>query len=78
MRLINDTFGKHDAPVIFGWVLAGHQIGAAVAATAAGTLRTELGSYLEAFVIAGIACVLTAIMVLLIGRKSARPALAGA
>ena len=59
--------------MIFGWVLAGHQLGAAVAATAAGTLRTELGSYLEAFVIAGIACVLTAVMVLLIGRKSARP-----
>ena len=63
---------------MFGWVLAGHQLGAAVAATAAGTLRTELGSYLEAFVIAGIACVLTAIMVLWIGRKSARPVLAGA
>jgi sugar phosphate permease len=78
MRLIADNFAKQDAPVIFGWVLAGHQIGAAVAATAAGTMRTELGSYLEAFVIAGIACVLTAVMVLWIGRKSARPALAGA
>jgi sugar phosphate permease len=78
VRLINDIFGKHDAPVIFGWVLAGHQLGAAVAATAAGTLRTELGSYLEAFVIAGIACMLTAIMVLWIGRRSVRPALAGA
>jgi sugar phosphate permease len=78
VRLINDIFGKQDAPVIFGWVLAGHQIGAAVAATGAGTLRTELGSYLEAFVIAGIACMITALMVLWIGRKSARPALAGA
>jgi sugar phosphate permease len=78
VRLINDIFGKHDAPVIFGWVLAGHQIGAAVAAIGAGTLRTELGSYLEAFVIAGIACMLTAIMVLWIGRRSSRPALAGA
>jgi predicted MFS family arabinose efflux permease len=78
VRLINDIFGKQDAPVIFGWVLAGHQIGAAVAATGAGTLRTELGSYLEAFVIAGIACMITALMVLWIGRKSTRPALAGA
>jgi sugar phosphate permease len=78
VRLVNDLFGKRDAPVIFGWILTGHQIGAAVAATAAGTLRTELGSYLEAFVIAGIACVLTAFMVLLIGRRTRQAALAGA
>jgi hypothetical protein len=76
VRLINDIFGKHDAPVIFGWVLAGHQLGAAVAASGAGVLRTELGSYLEAFVIAGVACMLTALMVLWIGRRTARPAFA--
>jgi len=71
VRLIGDNFGKQETPVIFGWVLAGHQMGAAVAAFGAGTLRTELGSYLEAFVIAGIACIATAIMVLWIGRAKA-------
>jgi sugar phosphate permease len=78
MRLVNDLFGKQDAPVIFGWILTGHQIGAAVAAIGAGTLRTELGSYLEAFVLAGIACVLTAVMVLWIGRRRRQVAVAGA
>jgi sugar phosphate permease len=78
VRLVNDLFGKQDAPVIFGWILTGHQIGAAVAATGAGTLRTELGSYLEAFVIAGFACVLTAFMVLWIGRRSRQIAAARA
>ena len=78
VRLVNDLFGKQDAPVIFGWILTGHQIGAAVAAYGAGTLRTELGSYLEAFVLAGIACVLTAFMVLWIGRRRREIALAGA
>lgn len=68
VRLINDIFGKQDAPIIFGWVLTGHQIGAAVAASGAGVLRTELGGYLEAFVIAGIACMITALYDLLIGR----------
>lgn len=78
VRLVNDLFGKQDAPVIFGWILTGHQIGAAVAAIGAGTLRTELGSYLEAFVLAGIACVLTAVMVLWIGRRRHQVAVAGA
>jgi sugar phosphate permease len=78
VRLVNDLFGKQDAPVIFGWILTGHQIGAAVAATGAGTLRTELGSYMEAFVLAGVACVLTAFMVLWIGRRRRQVALAGA
>ena len=77
VRLVNDLFGKRDAPVIFGWILTGHQIGAAVAATGAGTLRVELGSYLEAFVLAGIACVLTAFMVLWIGRRQREVAVAG-
>jgi sugar phosphate permease len=76
VRLVNDLFGKQDAPVIFGWILTGHQIGAAVAASGAGVLRTELGSYLEAFVLAGIACVATAFIVLWIGRRSRRVALA--
>jgi sugar phosphate permease len=76
VRLVNDLFGKRDAPVIFGWILTGHQIGAAVAAIGAGTMRTELGGYLEAFILAGIACVATAFMVLWIGRRSRQAALA--
>ena len=77
VRLVNDLFGKRDAPVIFGWILTGHQIGAAVAAIGAGTMRTELGGYLEAFIFAGIACVATAFLVLWIGRRSRQVALAG-
>jgi sugar phosphate permease len=76
VRLVNDLFGKQDAPVIFGWILTGHQIGAAVAAIGAGTMRTELGSYLEAFIFAGIACVATAFIVLWIGRRSRQATLA--
>jgi sugar phosphate permease len=76
VRLVNDLFGKQDAPVIFGWILTGHQIGAAVAAIGAGALRTDLGSYFEAFIMAGIACVLTAVMVLWIGRRRRAPAVA--
>src|SRR6202023_997231 len=28
VRLTTDLFGKADAPIIFGWLLAGHQLGA--------------------------------------------------
>ncbi len=68
VRLTTDIFGKQDAPIIFGWIFAGHQLGAAVAASGAGLLRTTLDGYLEAFIIAGIACVITALFVLRIGR----------
>jgi hypothetical protein len=75
VRLTTDAFGKDDAPVVFGWILAGHQLGAATAALGAGTLRTLLGDYAESFIISGVFCLLTALMVLTIGRGRSRPAL---
>jgi sugar phosphate permease len=72
LRLATDAFGRTDAPIVFGWILTGHQLGAAVAAFGAGALRTSFDTYLQAFIIAGIACVATAGLVLLIGRE--RPA----
>jgi MFS family permease len=68
LRLTTDAFGKADAPIVFGWILTGHQIGAAVAAFGAGYLRSSLETYLQAFIIAGIACLIAAMMVLWIGR----------
>jgi len=68
VRLTNDIFGKQDAPILFGWIFTGHQIGAATAAFGAGFIRTTLDSYLEAFVIAGLACGAAALMSLMIGR----------
>ncbi|WP_237742705.1 MFS transporter [Actinopolymorpha alba] len=47
-------------PIVFGWVFASHQIGAAIAATAAGVLRDNLGSYTVAFTGAGLLCFLAA------------------
>src|SRR5262249_23620941 len=51
--LANKAFGEQRAPVIFGWISASHQMGAATAAALAGAARTASGSYLEAFVVAG-------------------------
>jgi MFS family permease len=70
LKLANAAFGERDAPVVFGWIAAGHQLGAATAAALAGASRTVTGSYLQAFVIAGAAAVLAAAMALMIGPKS--------
>ena len=78
LRLTTDIFDKAEAPIVFGWILTGHQIGAAVAAFGAGYLRTSLETYLQAFVLAGIACVLTAVLVLWIGRTRGEGAQAAA
>jgi len=60
VRLTTDAFGDRDGPILFGWIGAGHQLGAATAALGAGVLRTELETYIHAFLIAGAACVVIA------------------
>jgi len=64
LRLTVDAFGDRDAPILFGWIAAGHQIGAATAAMGAGLLRTELDTYWHAFLLAGAACVGIAVVLL--------------
>ena len=44
VRLTGEVFGREKASIVFGWVVASHQVGAAFAAYAAGALRTEFGS----------------------------------
>jgi sugar phosphate permease len=74
VRLATNTFGKEKAPMMFGWIFTGHQLGAAVAAFGAGVLRTAMDGYLEAFLLAGLACLAAVAMSLMIGRQPAAPA----
>lgn len=76
VTLTNEVFGKKDAPVIVSWIVAGHQIGGALAAFGAGETRYLAGSYVPAFVASGAACLMAALMVLRIARG--RVALAAA
>ena len=68
VRLATDVFGKERAPIIFGWVVAGHQLGAAFAAFGAGLLRSSLGTYTVASMISGGLCLVAAVIVLRINR----------
>ena len=49
-------------PVVFGWVFASHQVGAAIAASAAGLTRDHLGSYDLAWYVAGALCLGAAVL----------------
>src|SRR6516165_41146 len=69
VRLVTRTFGTERGPIMFGWIAASHQLGAALAAFVAGALRVELGTYLAAFVLSGLLCLIAALMVLFIGRS---------
>ncbi len=68
VTLTNQVFGKTDAPVIVSWIVAGHQIGGALAAFGAGETRFLTGSYVPAFVASGLACLMASLMVLRIAR----------
>ena len=49
---------------------AAHQLGAALTAFTAGALRANFGTYLEAFMLSGLLCIIAALMVLFIGCRS--------
>lgn len=77
VKLCGQSFGRERAGIMFGWVFAAHQLGAAFIAFLAGLIRTELSDYLAAFLFAGLLCLAASVMVLFIGRSpSPRPALA--
>ncbi len=57
-------FGRERGPLVYGWVFAGHQVGAAVAAWGAGVLHDSTGSYRSAFVLAGVMCLFAAVGVM--------------
>ncbi|HYB42236.1 MAG TPA: MFS transporter, partial [Candidatus Methylomirabilis sp.] len=75
VRLTADTFGREKVGIMFGWIGASHQLGAAVAAFGAGALRASLGDYQVTFMSAGLVCLVAAGLVLRIGQRSSDRAL---
>jgi len=68
VRLTAQRFGAERANLVFGWIFAGHQLGAGTAAFGAGLSRTLYATYLPAFFIAGTLCIFAALIVLAISR----------
>jgi MFS family permease len=68
VALCRELFGK-DGPIVFGWVFASHQVGAAIAATAAGFVRDSTGEYTIAWFGAAGLCMVAAVVSIGISRK---------
>ena len=68
VKLAARHFGRERAPIVFGWIFTGHQLGAATAAFGAGTTRTEFGTYLPALFVAGAFCLVAALLVVTLDR----------
>ena len=63
VKLAGQAFGKERAGLVFGWIFAAHQLGAATAAYAAGLTRTLALTYTPALIAAGAACLVAAVLV---------------
>ena len=73
VRLTVGTFGREMGPVVFGWIFAAHQFGVGLMAFAAGVSRDALGTYVPAFLLAGVLCLLAAAAFALVKRPAAAP-----
>jgi sugar phosphate permease len=78
VKLAGAAFGKERAGMVFGWIFAGHQLGAACAAYGAGLVRTLLLTYKPALFAAGAACLLASVIVMRIRKPAAAAPLASA
>ena len=78
LRLANEAFGDRSGPIVFGWIVAGHQVGAATAAFFGGAMREIQGDYALAFQIAGMTAIIAAALSMLIAKEHPENALRNA
>jgi predicted MFS family arabinose efflux permease len=71
VKLTVATFGTEAGPAVLAWIFAAHQLGAGLFAALAGTSRDSLGTYLPAFFVAGLLC-LVAAAAFVVARRPAR------
>lgn len=69
VALCRELFGDHGT-IVFGWVFASHQLGAAAAATAAGAIRDLTGEYTMAWFGAGALCAVAALLSIRVGTSA--------
>jgi hypothetical protein len=72
VRLLSRVVGSERTGIMVAWITVIHQVGGASAAYMGGVLRISFGTYLEAFLFAGLLCFAAAAMALLIGAGGRR------
>lgn len=69
INLSRQIFGVHKSAIIYGWIFASHQVGAATAAYGGGMLYSYFNTYTWAFFMAGVCCVMASLFVILIKKQ---------
>lgn len=72
IALCRERYGE-DSAIVFGWVLASHQVGAALVAFLGGLARDAFGSYDLVWYAAGALCAVAALMAMVIRRRAGDP-----
>ncbi|HAU35044.1 MAG TPA: MFS transporter, partial [Lysinibacillus sp.] len=72
ISIARQTFGVQKSSIIYGWIFASHQAGAAVAAYGGGLIYKFFNSYTWAFFLAGAFCALASLFVIIV-KKQASP-----
>ena len=67
--LTRQRFGIQKSAMMYGWMVAAHQVGAAVAAYSGGVIFNVFGSYQWAFLLAGAFCFLASLFVIAIKKQ---------
>lgn len=66
ISISRQVFGIEKSGIVYGWIFASHQAGAAVAAYGGGVIYKMFNSYTWAFFLAGIFCLLASLFVIVI------------
>ncbi|WP_431808408.1 MFS transporter [Lysinibacillus sphaericus] len=69
VSISRQIFGTQKSGVIYGWIFASHQAGAAVAAYGGGLIYKLFNSYTWAFFLAGVFCVLAGLFVIIVKKQ---------
>lgn len=70
INLSRQIFGLQKSAIIYGWIYAAHQAGAAVAAYGGGLVYKYFNNYTWAFTMAGVFCVLASLFVIVVKKQS--------
>ena len=71
IALVADVFGQRNVGVVYGWVFAAHQLGAALAGWSAAVARESFGNYDFTILVAGSIAIAGALLSLGIRRNPA-------
>ncbi|WP_409296805.1 MFS transporter [Peribacillus sp. SCS-26] len=73
ISISRQIFGSNKSGIVYGWIFASHQAGAAVAAFGGGLIYKFFNTYTWAFFLAGVFCLLASLFVIIIKKSISFP-----